>query len=77
MVTIEQIKPDMPVVSVDEPNQVLARVDALEGKTAFRVKRDSNGLHHVIPLEWVSVIDDKVRIGKTAEEITADWKTAP
>jgi len=36
----------------------------------------SGGEHHVIPLDWVDKIDDKVRLKKSARDAMAQWQTA-
>ena len=36
----------------------------------------SGGQHHVIPLDWVATIDDKVRLKKSAKDAMAQWQTA-
>jgi hypothetical protein len=36
----------------------------------------SGGQHHIIPLDWVDMIDDKVRLKKSAKEAMTQWQTA-
>ena len=36
----------------------------------------SGGQHHVIPLDWVEKIDDKIRLKKSAKDAMAQWQTA-
>jgi hypothetical protein len=37
---------------------------------------NSGGQHHVIPINWVDKIDDKVRLKKSARDAMAQWPTA-
>ena len=34
------------------------------------------GSHHVIPIEWVESVDDKVRLKKSANDAMPQWQTA-
>ena len=36
----------------------------------------SGGQHHIIPLDWVDKIDDKVRLKKSAKDAMTQWQTA-
>jgi hypothetical protein len=68
------IKPDMPVVC--SKNGQFGVVDHLEGGQ-LKLKKDKAGLHHYIPLSWVTTVDDKVHIDRTGDEAMRQWYTEP
>ncbi len=50
-------------------------VDRVDGGAVKLTQRDSpDGLHHFIPLSWVSKVDDKVHLSKNSVEAKAGWK---
>lgn len=50
-------------------------VDRLEGGAIKLTFRDSpDGLHHFVPLGWVTKVDDKVHLKPTAAEAKKQWK---
>lgn len=73
MLATHQIKPNMPVVC-SQDNQ-FAVVDYLEGMDNIRLKRDSAGTVHYIPVSWVNAIDDKVHIDRPGSEAMKEWRT--
>lgn len=74
MTARELIKPHMPVVSSNDVR--LATVDHLEGSDTIKLTRDDSGQHHYIPLDWVTMVDDKVHIDKPDEQAMAEWSTS-
>ena len=74
MINANTIKPDMPVVcSLDGQ---FAEVDHLEGANTIKLKRDEDGEHHYIPLDWVvSTQDGKVKIDRSGEDAMQQWST--
>ena len=76
MINANTIKPDMPVVcSLDGQ---FAEVDHLEGANTIKLKRDEDGEHHYIPLDWVvSTEDGKVKIDRSGAEAMEQWSTKP
>ena len=74
MINISTIKPDMPVVSSQDGQ--FAEVDHLEGADTIKLKRDQDGNHHYIPVDWVvSTEDGKVKIDRSGEEAMQQWST--
>jgi hypothetical protein len=67
------IKPHMPVVCSE--NGQFATVDHVEGSDQIKLARDQKGVHHYIPLEWVTSVDDKVHIDRPGREAMKEWKT--
>ena len=70
----ELIKPHMPVVCSNDGE--FATVDHIEGDDAIKLTRDESGRHHYIPLDWVTMVDDKVHIDRPAEQAMDKWETA-
>lgn len=74
MISIDQIKPDMPVVcSLDGQ---FATVDHMEGTGNIKLKKDGSGQHHYIPVTWVTSTDDnRVKIDRPGDEAMHEWST--
>ena len=71
------IKEHMEVCGSDGAH--VGTVDHLEGLDKIKLTKSdwkSGGQHHVIPLDWVAKIDDKVRLRKSARDAMAQWQTA-
>ncbi len=68
------IKPEMPVVC--SKNGQFAVVDHIQGQQV-KLKKDSSGTHHYIPLSWVKSVDDKVHIDRTGDQAMREWSTEP
>jgi hypothetical protein len=73
MINIQQIKPDMPVVCSQDGQ--FAIVDHSEGQDTIKLKRDSDGKHHFIPLSWVTSVDSKVHIDRPGDQAMKEWRT--
>ena len=67
------IKPHMPVVCSN--NRQFATVDHVEGKDEIKLAKDGSGLHHFIPLIWVTSVDDKVHVDRPGDQAMRDWRT--
>ena len=71
-----QIQPDMPVVCSQDGQ--FAEVDHMEGEDMIKLKRDSAGTHHHIPLSWVTSVEDgKVKIDRPGDEAMQEWSESP
>ena len=71
-----QIQPDMPVVCSQDGQ--FAEVDHMEGANSIKLKRDSKGTHHYIPLSWVASVENgKVKIDRPGEEAMQEWSETP
>lgn len=75
MITIESIKPNMPVVCSQDGQ--FAVVDHVEGTDSIKLKRDEKGVHHFIPMSWVTTVDNKVHVDRPGEQAMQEWKTEP
>ncbi len=76
MISANQIKPEMPVVCSN--NGQFAVVDHAEGTDSIKLKKDSKGQHHYIPLSWVKSVDNgKVKVDRPGDQAMKDWTTEP
>lgn len=71
----QRIQPGMPVVCSKDGQ--FAEVDHMEGNSSIKLKRDTNGVHHYIPLAWVTKIDDKVHLDRPGDQAMREWTTTP
>lgn len=69
------IKPHMPVVGSNEGTFGL--VDHLEGQDLIKLTKDERGVHHYIPLTWVTSVDDKVHVDRPSDQAMREWSTTP
>jgi hypothetical protein len=77
MINAQSIKEHMEVCGSDGAH--VGTVDYLEGETTIKLTKSdlkSGGQHHIIPLDWVDKVDDKVRVKKSAKDAMAEWQTA-
>ena len=75
MIKSNQIKPEAPVVC--SKNGQFGTVDHMEGADTIKLKKDKEGLHHYIPLSWVTKVDDKVHVGIPGDQAMKEWSTSP
>jgi len=75
MINAAQIKPHMPVVCSN--NGQFAVVDHMEGADQIKLERDKDGKHHYIPLQWVTLVDDKVHVDRPGKEAMKQWSEQP
>jgi hypothetical protein len=55
----------------------LGKVDHVEGDQIKLTKNDSpDGLHHLIPMSWVSRVDQAVHLSKNCGEAKREWQPA-
>jgi hypothetical protein len=74
MVNAQEVKPGMPVVC--SKNGQFGEVDHMEGSESIKLKRDDkSGKHHLIPLSWVTIVDDKVHVDRTGDQAMKEWRT--
>lgn len=75
MVDINSIRPAMPVVGSEDSE--FAVVDRVLGDEMIELNRDAQGLRHYIPLQWVTVVDDKVHVDRPRGEAMREWSLTP
>jgi len=77
MVQVQQIREHMEVCGSD--GEHVGTVDCTKDSNKIILTKNdpkSGGEHHVIPIDWVARIDDKVRLKKSARDVMAQWQTA-
>ena len=74
-VDASKIKTSMSVVCSNEAQ--FGVVDHMEGATTIKLNKDGKGVHHYIPLAWVTRIDDKVHVDRPGADAMRDWSTSP
>ena len=72
-VTPSQIKPDMKVVCSE--NGQFGIVDHMQGATNIKLKKDPEGVHHYIPLSWITRADDKLHADRPGAQAMKAWST--
>lgn len=73
MINVQQIKPEMPVVCSQDGQ--FAVVDHMEGTESIKLKKDKSGIHHFIPVSWVTTVDGKVHIDRPGDQAMKEWRT--
>ena len=73
MINASQIKPHAPVVCSQDGQ--FAVVDHMEGADCIKLAKDAKGVHHFIPLTWVTKVDDKVHVDRSGDQAMRDWST--
>ena len=73
MINVEQIKPEMPVVCSEDGQ--FGVVDHMESQDSIKLKKDSQGKHHFIPVSWVTKVDSKVHIDRPGSQAMREWRT--
>ena len=69
------IKPGMPVVCSNDGQ--FAVVDHMQGADSIKLNRDDAGVHHYIPLRWVTHVDGKVHVDRPGKQAMREWTTEP
>jgi hypothetical protein len=55
----------------------LGRVDHVEGSNIKLTRNDSpDGMHHLIPMSWVTQVDKSVHLNKSCGEAAREWQSA-
>ncbi len=70
------IKEHMDVIASD--GQKIGQVDHMEGSDKIKLtKQDApDGKHHLIPLNWVRKVDQRVHLHTAAKDVHAQWSVA-
>ena len=72
---VTRIKDHMPVVCSD--GSQFATVDHLDAGNTIKLTKDDRGLHHWIPIDWVTQVDKKVYVDRSADQLVRDWSETP
>ncbi len=70
------IKEHMDVIASD--GQKVGQVDHMEGRDKIKLARHDapDGKHHLIPIDWVSKVDEDVHLNRAAKDVHAQWSAA-
>ena len=76
MIDAMQIREHQEVIGSD--GEHVGRVDHVEESRLKLVRQDpdAQGHHHYIPLDWVSSVDEAVRLNKPRQEAEQQWQDA-
>jgi len=74
-VDVSKIKTSMSVVCSNAAQ--FGVVDHMEGASTIKLNKDGKGVHHYIPLAWVTRVDDKVHVDRPGADAMRDWSTSP
>jgi len=71
---LQRVQEHQEVVGSD--GQHIGTVDHIRGDRILLTKSDSSsgGHHHSIPCAWITSVDDKVTVNKTAEQARQHWR---
>lgn len=70
---LNNIQPHMDVVA--SCGKTVGKVDHMEGCAIKLTKNDSpDGMHHFVPTNWVSKVDQHVHLNKNSVETETGWK---
>jgi hypothetical protein len=71
------IQEHMEVVGSDGKH--VGTIDHLEGPERILLTRDdpkAGGQHHLISIDWVDYVDQKVHLNKTSKKAMSEWQAA-
>jgi hypothetical protein len=57
----------------------VSTVDHLEGSDKIKLTKtdpQAGGKHHLIPLAWVSTVDQKVHLNRSSKDAQTQWQAA-
>lgn len=63
------------LLAVGSDNVQFGVVDHVEGSLSVKINKDDKGVHHYIPMSWVTKVDDKLYADRSSEQVKRDWKT--
>lgn len=72
---VSQIKTGMPVYCSKDTQ--FGVVDHMEGKASIKLNKDQAGIHHYIPVTWVTRVDAQVHIDRPGEQAMREWTKTP
>ena len=73
---MKHVQKDMEVVGLDGKH--VGTVDYLEDADRIILKDDpkAGGRHHLISIDWVAYVDQKVHLKKSSASATSQWQAA-
>jgi hypothetical protein len=71
----KDIKPGLKVMcSIDGD---LGTVDHMQGPITVKLQKDPKGVHHYIPLSWVTRVDSTVHLDRPGVQAMQEWSIEP
>lgn len=77
MIDTQKIKEHMEVCGSEGAH--VGTVDCLKGSDRIMLTKNdpkSGGQYHLIPVDWIDKVDNKVRLKKSAKDVMTQWQTA-
>lgn len=74
-VDASRIATSMKVVGSND--REFAIVDHMQGAATIKLNKDEKGVHHYIPLSWVTKVDDKVHVDRPRDQAIREWTSEP
>lgn len=74
MINASQVKPNTPVVCSN--NVQFAVADHMEGANWIKLNKDDKGVHHYIPLSWVTKVDSTIHVDRPGDQALREAKTS-
>lgn len=74
-ITPSQIRPDMKVMCSKDAQ--FGVVDHMQGPTTVKLKKDDKGVHHYMPLSWVTRVDSTIHVDRPGEQAMREWSIEP
>jgi hypothetical protein len=72
MVKIGNIKPHMPVVCSEGGQFAVVDHMSSDNRT-IKLAKDDRGVHHFIPVSWVTKVDDAIHIDRPGRQAMQEW----
>lgn len=67
------VKPGMKVLCSEDSQ--FGIVDRMEGNASLKLNKDDKGVHHYIPLAWVTRVDESVHVDRPGAQAMREWTT--
>ena len=75
VVTPAMIKPALKVLC--SKGGQLGVVDHMQGPITIKLNKDDEGVHHYIPLAWITRVDESVHTDRPGDQAMKEWSTLP
>jgi hypothetical protein len=72
MLHLAGIKPHMAVISSEGTHVAFVDHLAADNRT-IKLARDANGVHHYIPVSWVTRVDQAIFLDRPTSQVMREW----
>ena len=72
MLNLSAIKPHMAVISSEGTHFAFVDHLASDNRT-IKLARDASGVHHYIPVSWVTQIDQGILLDRPTSQVMLEW----